>query len=162
MTKHFINKSLWSGIVLRLVLPFQLQKESVTDWSLLEQQSLPRKCSHRVKECQDEICIQISLSQLWISKAVIRSFPCHKKDLGSLHLNLTWGSLLEGSPGWEHWFSSFTFAKLKENHEWAWNERLSPSLLMYAQCLTVTRFSRLNRKPPCEWQNCAHHKTLVC
>lgn len=159
MTKHFINKSLWSSIVLRLVLPFQLQKESAADWSLLEQQSFPRKCSHRVEECQDEICIKIPLSQRWVSKAAIRSFPCHK---GSLHLNLTWGSLLEGNQGWEYWFSSVIFAMLKENHEWAWNKLLYPSLLTNAQCLTVARYSRLKRKRPCEWQNYAHHKTLVC
>lgn len=122
------------------------------------------KCSHRAEECQDEICIEITLSQLWISKAAVRSFHCHKKLLRSLH---PLGKLKVKNLDREESRMRILISILYPCHvgESVMSTKLrllSPSLLTCAQCLTVVRFSMLDRKCRFGWQNYANHKMLAC
>lgn len=122
------------------------------------------KCSHRAEECQDEICIEITLSQLWISKAAVRSFHCRKKLLRFLHPlgKLKVRKLDRRESGMRMLISILYSCHVGESVMSTKLRLLSSSLLTCAQCLAVARFSMLDRKCRFRWQNCTNHKMLAC
>lgn len=141
----FTNKGLWSWvIILGLVLYFQLRDE-VIHWLIITKAAV---CSY--EECQDEICIEISLSQLWITKGAIGSFHYHRKLLSSLclHRKLNTGKLDGGESRMKTLIPIIYSCHAEEESEINMELRL-PSYTIYPTCiqhLTVPSLSILGRK----------------